>query len=94
MTRSRRSMAGGKSSRPLLLLLRAAGLATRLDLLEQFLILLFVRPLLRRDDHLLLRAGRFRRLVAEVQMLLIGRLAATFAAAAPQHVDHATTGRL
>ena len=71
-----------------------AGLAPRLQPLEQFLVPLFVRLGLGRDDLLLLAAGRIGRFVAEVQTLLIGRFATAFAAAAPQHIDQPTIGRL
>ena len=55
-TRSRRSMVGGNSSRPCCLL--PAGLAPRLQTLEQFPIACFVRLGLGGDNLLLFRTGR------------------------------------
>ena len=69
-----------------------AGLAPRLQTLEQFPIACFVRLVLGGDDLLLFRTGRWIGLVAEVQLLLIGRLAATLATASPQHVHQSLVG--
>ena len=83
-------MVGGNSSRRLLSL--PAGLAPRLQTPQQFPVHRLVRLGLGGDDLLLFRAGRLRGLVAEVQLPLIGRLAATLAAPSPQHVDQTVVG--
>ena len=82
-------MVGGNSSRPCLL---PAGLAPRLQTLEQFPIARFVRLVLGGDNLLLFRAGRRAGLVAEVQVLLIGRLAAALASPSPEHVHQPVVG--
>ncbi len=69
-----------------------AGLAPRLQTLEQFPIARFVRLVLGGDNLLLFRAGRRAGLVAEVQVLLIGRLAAALASPSPEHVHQPVVG--
>ena len=88
-TRSRRSMVGGNSSRPCI---APGGPCPRLQTLEQFPIARFVRLVLGGDNLLLFRAGRRAGLVAEVQVLLIGRLAAALASPSPEHVHQPVVG--
>ena len=71
-----------------------AGLALRLQTLQQFPIVHLVRLVLGGDNRLLFRAGRRVGLVAEVQVLLIGRLAAALAPPAPEHVRQPVIGSL
>ena len=92
MTRSRRSMVGGKLLAALLLLFSRRALrraSRRLSSSRSRASSAWAWAVMISCSC---RAGRLARLVAEVQMLLIGRLAATLAAASPQHVHQPAVG--